>query len=402
MRKRARDVYRRGDVTLGWRKRIAVADYRDESGKRRRRNLGQISQAEAEKAIDVFAEARAAVKKQRASYLVRDLWRLWLVDREKDGLSNAIYDANWVALEPHFGSRSPPLITADDCRDYSKARFALGISPWTVNTELSRLNACLKWAAIKSKLITPADRPYIWMPSRGKGRQRVLTFAEAEALIRGARDFHVYLFILLAITTGARHTAMLDLTWDRVDFDRDTIQYDEDEERDPMSKRWRKGRATVPMGAVLRRELLRAHAARQTEHVIEHGGRRLKSIREGFANAAMRAGLGKWITHPKTGEPVFKPDVSPHTIRHSVSTWLRERGVRVEDRAQLLGHADTKTTELNYTHAGSDVLKPAVEIIDGAIGALPQKDVPTRVAHPPRRPKKRLLSNMDKPTDPPM
>lgn len=400
MRKRARDVYRRGDVTLGWRGNVAVADYRDESGQRRRRKLGALSETEARKALDVFAEARVAVKKQQASYLVRDLWLLWLADREKDGLSNDIYRANWKALEPHFGSRAPALITADDCRGYSKSRFSLGRSPWTVNTELSRLNACLKWS-VKTKLIGLADRPYIWMPSRGKGRQRVLTFAEAEALILGAGDFHVYLFILLAIMTGARKMAILDLTWDRVDFERGTIQYDEDEERDPMSKRWRKGRATVPMGAVLERELRRAQSAKQTQHVIEHGGRRLGDIKNGFANAAMRAGLGRWIAHPKTGEPTFKPDVTPHTIRHSVSTWLRENGVKVEDRAQLLGHADTKTTELVYTHAGSDVLKPAVSIIDGAITALPQKDARRRVVQPPKRPKKRRLSTTDKPSDRP-
>lgn len=252
MRKRARDVYRRGDVTLGWRGQIAVADYRDEGGQRRRRKLGRLTEAEARQALDVFAEARAAVKKQQATYLVRDLWQLRLADREKDGLSNKIYEANWKALDPHFGSRAPALITADDCRNYSKGRFSLGRSPWTVNTELSRLNACLVWA-VEARHISSSDKPKIWMPSRGKGRKRVLTFAEAEALIRGAGDFHVYLFILLAIMTGARKMAILDLTWDRVDFERGTIQYDEDEDRDPMSKRWRKGRATVPMGAVLAR-----------------------------------------------------------------------------------------------------------------------------------------------------
>ena len=326
---------------------------------------------------------------------MRDLWQRWLDDREKDGLSNEIYSANWKALGPVFGSRSPGLITRDDCRDYAKARFALGRSTWTVNTELSRLNACLKWS-VHERLISEADRPKIWMPSRGKARKRVLTFAEAEALILGARDFHVYLFILLAIMTGARKTAILDLTWDRVDFERGTIQYDEDEERDPMSRRWRKGRATVPMGAVLRRELKRAFEARQSDHVIEHGGSRLKDIKDGFAAAAQRAGLGEWITSPRTGKQVFKPNVTPHTIRHSVSTWLREHGVRVEDRAQLLGHADTKTTELVYTHAGSDVLKPAVEIIDGAITALPQNARKARVAPTTRGPKKRRLSPMDK------
>jgi len=379
MRKQAREVYRRGDVILGWRGNIAVADYRDESGKRRRPTLGVLSEKDARAALDRFADARAAVKAQNACYTIGDLWRMWLDDRAKDGFSNAIYDANWIALSATFANRLPEHVSADDCREYAKARFAVGRAPATVATELHRLRTCLRWAQ-KDDLL--AKVPRIWVPSRGKPRKRTLTIEEAKRLWEAAGDPHIHLFIVLALATGARHRAILDLTWDRVDWVKGTIQYDEDEEINPMSRSWRKGRATVPMGTRVRAELERAYTARQTDHVIEHGGRRLKSVRDGFANAVKRAGLSD--------------DITPHTIRHTVSTWLKEQGVHRELRAQLLGHAVTRTTDLVYSQADATYLGPAVDLIDTTLAALPHRDDMRRVAASPEGPKKRRLSPKDK------
>jgi len=138
-----------------------------------------------------------------------------------------------------------------------------------------------------------------------------------------------------------------------VDFIAGEVQYDTSEPVDPMSKRWRKGRATVPMGRRLRAALTLAYEARQTDHVIEHGGRRLKTVKEGFAAAVRRAELA--------------PTVTPHTIRHTVSTWLKERGVGLEFRAQLLGHADSRTTDTVYSHASASYLAGAVDHLDEAL-----------------------------------
>ena len=72
---------------------------------------------------------------------------------------------------------------------------------------------------------------------------------------------------MLAITTAARKRAILDLTWDRVDMVNGVITHVDELEFDPMSKSWRKGRATVPINRLLRAELERAFAGRQADHV---------------------------------------------------------------------------------------------------------------------------------------
>ena len=358
-RGRPKKAYTNGDITLGWRGAVAVAEFSDEgTGQRKRVALTTkdaiITEEQAKQLLDQFAEARRAVKKQQARYTIRQLWDLWLADRAEDGYNNAIYRANWVSLAPVFASRDPELITIADSRAYARARFDAGRRPATVHTELIRLRHCMKWAA-KRRLIPFA--PDIWVPAKGKPRNRVLSAEDAKRLLDAAGDPHIELFIILAISTGARHMAILDLTWDRIDWARGLIQYDEDLPPDPMHKSWRKGRATVPMNALARAALTRAYAGRQTDHVIEHGGRRLVTVKNGFANAVRRAGIDSAAT--------------PHTLRHSVSTWLKERGVDLEKRAQLLGHADSKTTDLNYSHAdAATYLTDAVDMLDESMKPL--------------------------------
>lgn len=371
MGKQKRPEYKRGEVSLGWRGAEPVAEYRDHSGKRRRKRLNLKGGAPLEtikQAIDAFAEALLVVRTQQASHTVGDLWKLWLKEREADGLPNAIYEANWVPLAPVFAARYPANITAQDCRDYAKARFAAGMKPWTVHTELVRLRACLKWAADVDKI---PKRPKMWVPQPGEGRKRVLTYVEARAILKGASegDPHVYVFVVLLFATGARHMAVLDLTWDRIDFIEGTIQYDENLPRDPMSKAWRKGRATVPMSRLARSVLEVAHRGRQTDHVVEHGGKRLKDGREGFRNAVERAHrlLGEKSKLGKYVDDEFKTSITPHVVRHTVATWLDAASVQRARTAQLLGHADERTTQQIYTHADADVLRDAVTALDQAI-----------------------------------
>lgn len=334
---------------LGWRGAVAVAEYSDsQTGKRVRVRLGTArNQAEGRTLLERYANAHSAVDMQSREPTVGDLWRAWLSDRLRDGLDNTIYAYNWRVMEPAFGHRIATTITADECRNYASARFAAGRRPATVHTELSRLRHCLRWAEAR-RLIDRA--PYVWVPQPGKSRSLVVSPEEMMRLIEGARAPHVHLFIVLAISTGARHRAILELTWDRVDFVRGTVSYEGEEMRDPMSKSWRKGRATVLMNRTLRSALENAYPGRQSNYVVEHGGKPLKSIKDGFKAAVLRAGLD--------------PKVTPHTIRHSVATMARARGADLEKVAHMLGHTDSATTRLIYSHLDAGYSAEVVDLID--------------------------------------
>lgn len=364
-----------------------------------------------------FADNLRSVRQTQASLTVAEVWRKWMAERKKDGFSNKIYEQNWKAMEPHFGARKPDLLKPDDWREYARQRFEIGRASATVHTELSRLSNCFKWATDEGLI---AKRPRHWLPRKGDARDRVLSPDEARSLLIASQagKFFCEVFVVLLFATGARHTAVLDLEWSRVDFSAGpidergrpmgTIDLEIDIPPDKMHKTWRKGRAHVVMSKLARATLEKAfkrraaageeaerrimHARRaRREHseqtameiatlqkkascsfVIERGGERLRELGDGFRLAAERAGLG-WHEESK-GKRVFVTDVTPHTIRHTVATWANGK-VQTAFTAQLLGHSDEATTRRVYTHAQVESTKPVIDVIDGIIvGEQPGND----------------------------
>jgi integrase len=390
--KKSDESYENGGLTL--RKQIDanrvlwwVAEWYDAYPRGRHRSrliLATEPFVKAKSALDELVEKRRALQRQAAAYTVGEIWEDWLKERAKDGYSNKIYQFQWVAMKPHFEKRTAILLTTDDCRAYAQARFDAGCRPATVHTELSRLRACIHWAAESRSYFGEQLPPKIWVPASGKPRSRVLTPDEAWRIITAARnegDPHIYVFIVLLFTTGARHTAILELEWDRVDFAAGTIKFEDEMVYDPMSKAWKKGRGHVVMSKLAREALDEIYPGRsKCGFVIEHGGRRLKTCREGFAWACVRAGLGEAAPSPCPSNPnKVRPvtDITPHTIRHTVASWLRGK-VQTAFTASLLGHEDEETTRKVYEHADAEATRPAVQIIDATFDALPE--LPSKAA----------------------
>lgn len=68
---------------------------------------------------------------------------------------------------------------------------------------------------------------HVWTPQASAPRDRYLTREEVDRLLEHVRTPHVRLFIILAITTGARMSALLDLRWNQVDFKHRTINFNQ-------------------------------------------------------------------------------------------------------------------------------------------------------------------------------
>ncbi|WP_296765023.1 site-specific integrase [Sediminimonas sp.] len=149
--------------------------------------------------------------------------------------------------------------------------------------------------------------------------------------------------VILLLATGARVGAVLDLTWDRVDFDRGVIDL---RLTDGLT---RKGRAVVPMNRMARAALESAYPARLTDHVVEWGGKRVRSIRKGYSAALERARM---------------QGVSIHQIRHSVAVRMLAAGQSIEAVAQYLGHSNTAITYRTYARFLPEHLSDAAEILN--------------------------------------
>ena len=130
----------------------------------------------------------------------------------------------------------------------------------------------------------------------------------------GGRLSRVERWLHLAYYTGRRKAAIEGLTWDRVDFALNRIDFDE-----PGRKRTKKRRGVAYLNEKLRALLERAkrEAGDDAVYVLDHPG----SIRKAFGSLCKRAGLG---------------DVTPHTLKHTCATHMLRRGVSIWDVAGAL------------------------------------------------------------------
>jgi integrase len=300
-----------------FRGKFAVEWY--EGGQRFRRSLRTAVRGDVQSALRRFI-AEYETERRPSSITVAYAW---------DGYRKALGDKpaavtmghEWKAVGPFFGETAADALTEADCQSYAALRRAKGRSDGTIWTELGHLRSALKWAE-KKNLILKA--PAITRPERPPPRDKRLTRDEAKRFLAACEVPHVRLFVVLALTTGGRMGALLDLTWDRVDFDRGQIRLD-----NPMRRKTNKGRALVPMNQTARQALL------------EWAGHKVASVKKGLRGAGKRSGL-PWVT--------------AHVFRHSAATWLAEDGRSMPEIAQFLGHSDSRLTERVYARFSPNYL----------------------------------------------
>lgn len=305
-------------------------------GKRRRYRLGTSNPSQAEP----LAAALYAELTRPAGTLIQDLWTGYIKDREGRAVVGTM-EYTWRALKDRFGMREATSVTVDDCRAHVEQRRKAGIKDGTIHTELGHLRTVLKWAE-DHRIIDRA--PKIERPSKPRPRERHLTREEFARLLEAAKAPHIKLAMRLMIGTGARVTALLELTWDRVDLTRRLISL-----ADPNDTRRLKGRAVVPIGDGLVAALREAKRGAFTDFVIEWSGERVASIKRGIKTAAKTAGID---------------DVSPHVFRHSAAVWLAESGKPMAEIAQFLGHSDSRVTERIYARFSPEYLRGSADVLD--------------------------------------
>ena len=314
--------------------RLCLTWWRD--GKRHRYSLGTNDPSEAERiAPSLYAELTRPKGKS-----IEELWQAYS-DARTGRAVLATMRYTWKALCPRFARTDGDAVTVADCRAHTAQRREAGIRDGTIHTELGHLRMVLRWAE-KEGLI--AHAPHIERPNKSKPVEKFLTRKQVRAMMDAATMPHVRLFIELAITTGGRSGALLDLTWDRVDFERGQIDL-----RNPFLQFPHKGRAVVPMNRTLRGALLVAKEGAITPFVIEWAGQRVRSVKRSLAASARKAGL----------DPV-----SAHTLRRSAARHMVEAGVPISEVAQYLGHTSERVTFQAYARFSLDYLKRAAAALE--------------------------------------
>lgn len=308
-------------------------------------------------ALVAFAARQSKVEVQKNGTTVAAVLKAYQEHRIADGKQEHPIGTQIKAINKFFGAMDPRDVTEELCKQYAAQRAFDDegkqiIANSTVLSELTRLSTGLRWAA-KRQVVAgwkeEADVPVMWFPQASEPRDRYLTQDEALKLINATVERHTRLFILLALYTGARKTAILELTWDRVDFEAAKVNYKAPVVTNLLVKKVKKGRGTPPIPVEVLNELRMAKEDAKSSHVIEFEGKPVKWFRTSFEATVTRAGL--------------TPPVTPHTLRHTFSTWCEEMGVPAAAVARALGHKKETTTKENYQHAQTEAARPAVEAV---------------------------------------
>jgi len=306
--------------------------YYDGDGNRRREKLAATDRPGAD------AEARQRWRLgDRSDKTVGNIIAAYHADREANGTVSVgrMKDA-WKALRAFWSDVTPELIDEEMAKAYAKGRRA---APATVRYELSHIAVALRWAAAK-RIIEQA--PTIWRPAPPERKDRHLTRADFKKLLAGAVAPHAKLYMLLGIFTAARPSALLDLTWDRVDFERGTVNLNP-----PGRVQTAKRRPVVALNDQAIEALKLAYLARQSEWVIERGAKKVANIKKAFQAASDRSGV----------------HATPYTLRHTAAVWMAEAGTPMAEIAQFMGHDDSATTEKHYARFSPTYLRGAANAL---------------------------------------
>jgi integrase len=247
-----------------------------------------------------------------------------------------------------FGLKTLGDINGQLCRAYAAER-GQAVAHATVRRELGTLQAAINFWHVES----PLDAvPKVWKPEDGAPRDRVLTRDEVARMLMACRRLrlpYVARFILLGLYTGTRHATILRLRWQEsadsgwLDAERGIIH-----RAGTAEKQTRKARNPARMP-----DRLLAHVRRwarldlaqgpQTA-VIRYKGRPITRQQRGWDAVVKAAGLG--------------PEVTPHVLKHSSTTWLLRAGVDLWDVAALTS-TSMKTLEAVYGHHHPEFQKAA-------------------------------------------
>lgn len=320
-----------------------------EAGRTRQLSTGTADRGEANLILAAFIQERALASRPAgpsdpSQFRVDEALTLYGTEHAPHAADPSRIGYAIKALAPYWGHLPVSAITRETCRAYGRER---GKAPGTVRRELATLRAAVNYAKEEGR-ITYA--PTVHLPKKPEGRDRFLRRTEAAGLLNAARTGHgstrpyLPLFILIALYTGARKGAILELRWTQVDLDAQRIDFN------PADReRTSKGRARQPIPRRLL-TFLRLARRRGTDlgYVIHRDGVQLDNMKRAFNTAARAAGLS---------------DVTPHTLRHTCGTWMAQAGVPLDKIGGWLGHTDSRTTQL-YAHHHPDFMEDARNAFD--------------------------------------
>jgi integrase len=241
-------------------------------------------------------------------------------------------------LHPFLAERKLNEITMDTLQPFIRHRKEVdGVSNATVNRALEIVRRILhlardEWGWLDSF-------PRIRMLSEPRRRVRFLTRQEADRLLE-ALPAHLRPVVAFGLATGCRMGEILNLEWNRVDFDRRVAWLDHGTTKNGDGR-------GIPLNndAIL---ALRAAEGVHDRWCFTYQGKRMDRVGSGWKRALRRAGI---------------TDFRFHDLRHTWASWHVTNGTSLQELMELGGWKSYEMV-LRYAHLAPDHLSHAAARIE--------------------------------------
>jgi integrase len=211
------------------------------------------------------------------------------------------------------------------------AKVEATISPARVNRYLAALSHCMTVAVNEWEWLENNPIRKISKLKEPRGRTRFLSDDERKAFLKACQNSDykpLYLIVVLALSTGARKSEIMNLRWADVDFSKRQIVLHETKNGD---------RRVLPM-AGLALDLVKEHSKvrdLKTDLLFPFGKPpKPYEIRPPFEKAVKEAGL---------------KDFRFHDLRHSAASYMAMNGASPAEIAEVLGHKTLQMVK-RYAH----------------------------------------------------
>lgn len=287
----------------------------------------------------------AAIAAEKKKITVGKIWEEYQVLRStKKSLITDKYNFKNHLMD--FYNKKPEDLKTLDIQKLRIQLESKGLSPASVKHSLVLLRMLIYWG-VKQGLCSQIDQSKLHfdIPKLDNEKTEMLTSEQIEAYEKALdreSDQNLAALFRLALVTGMRKTALLNLKWDDCDFDNKIIIL-----RGEVAK---KGKTEyIPMNDVAF-AILTSISKQSSEYIFpgKDGGPR-KEIRRMAQRVKANAGL------PKDFRPL-------HGLRHAYASHLISSGkVDLFTLQKLLTHSSTKMTQ-RYAHLSDDRLRKAANI----------------------------------------
>jgi integrase len=215
------------------------------------------------------------------------------------------------------------------------------VTPTTLNIELrtlrSAFNLVRKWGLVKENPF--AGTQLFRIPERPPA---FLTRKQYEKLMDSIGTDWIRDIVVFAVCTGMRQGEILHLEWQHVDMDRRIVHVTSTATfKTKMGKR-----RVVPLNEKAMDVVRRQPRTGQFVFTMDRRQIRRDTLTHAFKKQVKALGLSN--------------DIHFHSLRHTFASWLVQDGVSLYQVGRLLGHSDTKTTEI-YAHLQPETMHDVVD-----------------------------------------